>query len=80
VWPIAANQREVIDGLVRAGAALALPEPVTVESVRSALAGLIASAPAVRALSAGAVTMMAERDRSVAEMLEFLRTPRTVRT
>jgi spore coat polysaccharide biosynthesis predicted glycosyltransferase SpsG len=79
VWPIAENQREVVDGLVRAGAALAVPEPVTVGSARAALATLTASAPAVRALSEGALAMMAARDRSVEEMLAFVRASGAVR-
>ena len=80
VWPIAENQREVIDGLERAGAALALPPPVTVETVRATLAALTANPAAIRAMSRGALAMMAGRDRNVAEMLAFVRAPQVVRT
>ncbi len=79
VWAIAANQREVVDGLARAGAALAIAEPVTVESVRTALETLCADPAAVRRLSAGALAVMAERDRCVAELLGYLGAPATVR-
>jgi len=79
VWAIAENQREMVEGFARAGAAVAIGEPVTVESVRTALAALCADPAAVRRLSAGGIAMMAQRDRSVAELHAFLRAPRTVR-
>jgi UDP-2,4-diacetamido-2,4,6-trideoxy-beta-L-altropyranose hydrolase len=79
VWAIAENQREVVAGLVRAGAAVTVGEPVTAESVRGTLAALCADPAAVRRLSAGALAMMAQRDRSVAELHAYLRAPRMVR-
>jgi UDP-2,4-diacetamido-2,4,6-trideoxy-beta-L-altropyranose hydrolase len=79
VWSIAANQNEVVEGLAHAGAAVAIGEPVTVAAVRAALAELCADPAAVRRLSAGALVMMAQRDRSVAELLTYLRAPRPVR-
>lgn len=79
VWAIAANQREIVTGLVSAGAAVAIAEPVTVEAVRAELLALCGDPASVRRLSAGATAMMADRDRNVAELLAFLRAPSTVR-
>jgi 3-deoxy-D-manno-octulosonic-acid transferase len=79
VWAIAENQRDVVEGLARAGAAVAIGEPVTVAAVRAVVAALCADPAAVRRLSAGALEMMARRDRSVAELLAYLRSPAAVR-
>jgi UDP-2,4-diacetamido-2,4,6-trideoxy-beta-L-altropyranose hydrolase len=79
VWAIAANQNEIVAALARDGAAVAIEEPVTVEAIRAALASLCADPAAVCRLSAGALAVMAQRDRCVAELSAFLRAERTAR-
>lgn len=79
VWSIAENQREMVEGFARARAAVSIAQPVTVAAVRAELAALCADPAAVQRLSAGALAMMAQRDRSVAELHAYLRAPRAVR-
>jgi spore coat polysaccharide biosynthesis predicted glycosyltransferase SpsG len=74
-WAIADNQREAVDGLVRAGAIATLAQPDT-----GALAGLIAALrddPArVRAMGTSARAIMRDHARATAELDAFLTAPR----